>query len=125
MPTNATIVVCLCAEWCGVCREYRAPFDAIADQHRDHAFHWADIEDEPDWPDALEIESFPTVLVQRGDAVLFLGPVLPQPGHLARLLASFATLDEAQVQAHVAATEERRLWQQAREFGRRIAAAQG
>jgi thiol-disulfide isomerase/thioredoxin len=121
MSADALIVICLCAEWCGVCREYREGFDALARRHDHFGFHWADIEDEADWPDALDIESFPTVLVQRGEHVLFLGPTLPQHTHLARMLESLSAMDEAEAARYVMATEERRGWQQARDFARRIA----
>ena len=38
--------VCLCAGWCGTCRDYRALFDALAQAHPEVRFEWVDIEDE-------------------------------------------------------------------------------
>jgi hypothetical protein len=39
----------------------------------------------------LDVETFPTLLIAEGDAVRFLGPLLPQAPVLARLLASLRT----------------------------------
>jgi thioredoxin-like negative regulator of GroEL len=79
------LVACLCAAWCGTCRDYRSTFDDAQARHGAHArFGWIDIEDDPDVPGALDIETFPTVLIARGDAVLFYGPLMPQPGVLMR-----------------------------------------
>lgn len=84
-------VICLCAQWCGTCREYRAVFDAQAQAHPDMHCVWVDVEDEPDLVGDLDVETFPTLLVGRvgaaGAALDFAGPLLPQPAILERLLA--------------------------------------
>jgi thiol-disulfide isomerase/thioredoxin len=86
-PDAELLVACLCAEWCGTCREYRAVFDAAEARHAEDArFGWVDVEDEPDVPGALDIETFPTLLIARGDVVLFYGPLTPQAGVLARTI---------------------------------------
>lgn len=110
-PDPEYLVICLCADWCGVCRDYRPGFEALAKVHADIGFHWVDIEDEPDWPDALEVESFPTVMIQRGETVLFLGPTLPQHTHLGRTLDSLLTMSEDEARRHVESNPERREWQ--------------
>lgn len=114
------LVMCLCAEWCGVCRDYRAGFESLAAQYAGTGFHWIDIEDEPDWPDTLEIESFPTVMIQRGDTVLYLGPTLPQHNHLARTLESLLAMDAEDARRYAEATEERRGWQAAARFADKL-----
>lgn len=81
-------VVCLCAGWCGVCRDYRAVFDQLAASHPEARFEWVDVEDEEDIPGDLDVETFPTVLIADGEAARFLGPVLPQAGVLGRMLSS-------------------------------------
>jgi thioredoxin 1 len=80
------LVVCLCAEWCGTCRDYRAPLKAVAATHPQHAFAWIDIEDEAELAGEIDIETFPTLLVLEGAQVLFYGPVLPGEEGLRRLL---------------------------------------
>ena len=81
-------VVCLCAAWCNVCRDYRAVFDALALQHPQAHFVWVDIEDEEDLAGELDVETFPTLLLADGLHARFLGPLLPQAGVLARMLSS-------------------------------------
>ena len=63
-------VVCLCAGWCGVCREYQPLFGALAVQHPGIRFQWVDVEDESDVVGDLDIETFPTLLM----------PMKPVPG---------------------------------------------
>ncbi len=79
-------VVCLCAEWCGVCRQWNPVFDALRDRYPQVAFAWVDVEDEADAMGDLEIETFPTLLVAQGPDVRFLGPVQPSAVQVARLL---------------------------------------
>ena len=80
------LVVCLCAEWCGTCREYRDPLKAVAADFPQHAFAWIDIEDEAELAGDVDIETFPTLLVLEVPQVLFYGPVLPGEEGLRRLL---------------------------------------
>ena len=79
-------VVCLCAAWCGVCRDYRAVFDEAARTHPSLVFRWIDVEDEAELLDPLEVENFPTLLVIVNDEPRFFGPVRPQPETLERLI---------------------------------------
>jgi thioredoxin 1 len=83
------LVACLCAQWCGTCKDYRTVFDALRDALGAQAqFVWVDIEDEADALGDVDVEDFPTLLVARGDALLFFGPLTPQPQTLARLVRS-------------------------------------
>jgi len=81
-------VICLCAAWCGVCRDWRAAFEEAAAAQPAWRFAWVDVEDEADAMGEVEIETFPTLLVARGSEPLFLGPVPPSAAQLQRLLAS-------------------------------------
>ena len=81
-------VICLCAEWCNVCREWRGAFEQLAAAHPRLRFAWIDVEDEAQAMGDVDIETFPTMLVARGDSPRFFGPVQPSAAHLARLLAS-------------------------------------
>ena len=80
-------VACLCAAWCGVCRDWLPLFTAQARAHPAMHFAWVDVEDEDDTMGDVDIETFPTLLVGRGDEVLYLAPIPPMPSQFTRLLA--------------------------------------
>jgi thiol-disulfide isomerase/thioredoxin len=80
-------VACLCAAWCGVCRDWLPMFTAQARAHPDLRFAWVDVEDEDETMGEVDIETFPTLLVGRGDQVLFLAPIPPLATQFTRLLA--------------------------------------
>jgi len=83
-------VACLCAAWCGTCREYRATFDSVAAACPDARFAWIDIEDEADFVDPVEVENFPTLLIAVRDEPVFFGPLTPHRETLVRLVRSHA-----------------------------------
>jgi thiol-disulfide isomerase/thioredoxin len=80
-------VVCLCAAWCGTCREYEVLFAALQQGAPGHRYRWIDIEDEADLVGDIDVETFPTLMVAWQGRVLFAGPVLPRLGDAQRLLA--------------------------------------
>ncbi len=82
-------IVCLCADWCGVCREWRETFTAEAARHPDLKFAWVDVEEEDEAMGEIDIETFPTVLAAHGSEVLFLGPMVPTGGQFARHVAAW------------------------------------
>lgn len=90
-PGSGWWAVCLCANWCGTCREYRPIFDDLAAAHPQMRFVWVDIEDESDLAGDLDVETFPTLLIADGERARFLGPLLPQAAVLTRLLTSLQT----------------------------------
>lgn len=85
---DALWVVCLCAEWCGACREYRPLFEQVAQAHPGLRFAWVDIEDHADLADDFDVETFPTLLVAGNEGTRFLGPLLPHAETLTRLLSA-------------------------------------
>lgn len=80
-------VACLCAAWCGVCRDFLPMFTAQAGANPHMRFAWVDVEDEDEAMGDVDIETFPTLLVARGDEVLFLAPIPPLAAQFTRLLA--------------------------------------
>ena len=106
------LIACLCAEWCDNCRKYRPGFLALAEEFPQSDFRWVDIEDEADHVGDIEVENFPTLLIQRGEDVLFYGPLLPHIDHLRRLVAVFLGQTPAESQAYATATPERTAWQE-------------
>ena len=89
----SVLVVCLCAEWCGVCREYRSRFEQMQATFPQARFLWIDVEDEADLLHPLDVEDFPTLLLAVGDAPRFFGTITPQAQTLERLIR--AQLDNA------------------------------
>lgn len=104
-------VICLCAEWCGTCREYRVAFDALASAGIGAQFRWLDIENEAEAVGDLDVENFPTLFIARGGNVLFYGTMLPHISHLERLLEIYMgqTLEESR--AYALSVPERQAWQ--------------
>ena len=91
---NDVLVACLCAEWCGVCRDYRSSFEqvkaAIQLEYPQAQFLWIDVEDEADLLHPLDVEDFPTLLIAVADTPRFFGPLTPQAQTLERMVRSTA-----------------------------------
>jgi thiol-disulfide isomerase/thioredoxin len=76
--TPALWVLCLCAEWCGTCREYQPLFKQLAVDMPQARFVWIDVEAHDDLLQDLDIENFPTlVIVDAQQQARFAGTVLP------------------------------------------------
>ena len=105
------VVICLCAQWCGTCRDYRAGFDELAATFPDVRFDWVDIEDQADELGDLDVENFPTVYIRRGESVLFFGTMLPYVGNLRRLIETFQEQTFEQSRDYARATPQRAGWQ--------------
>lgn len=82
----STLVVCLCAEWCAVCRDFKAEYRALAQQHPEILFAYLDIEDDEALIGALDLDDFPTLAVFRGNALVHFGVVKAERDNIARLL---------------------------------------
>ena len=87
------LVVCLCAEWCGVCRDYRSSFEqvkvAVQADHPQAQFLWLDVEDETDLLHPFDdVDDFPTLLIAVAETPRFFGSLTPQPQTLERLVRS-------------------------------------
>lgn len=104
-------VVCLCAEWCGTCRSYKTEFDQLSRHLPGVEFRWVDIEKEEEDLGDLDVENFPTILIRRSGLILFFGTILPQIGHLKRLIEVFVEQTPAQSAAYAHANQERSAWQ--------------
>ena len=117
------IVACLCAQWCGTCATYRATFEELAARHPDKLFVWVDIEDQADVVGELDIENFPTLLIQQDDHVAFFGTVLPDGGLAHRMVQAQQALSAQELAALAISTEERRSWQRDNNLRTMLAAA--
>lgn len=101
VPGPVLDIVCLCAAWCGTCRDYEATFAALQSALPGHRYRWIDIEDEAELAGDIDVETFPTLMLAHRGRVLFAGPVLPRLGDAQRLV-------EVQLQAVVASPERAR-----------------
>ena len=104
-------VACLCAAWCGTCESYRATFDELAARHPDKFFIWIDIEDHADVVGDLDVENFPTLLIQHHELVAFFGTMLPDVGVAHRLVQSTAAQSDEELQELIINNSERADWQ--------------
>lgn len=120
--TPEFLVACLCAAWCGTCRDYQAGFHALAERFPTARFLWIDIEDDADLVDDYDVENFPTLLIQRDDTVVFFGTMLPHLDLLQRTLESFHTQTPEESRYHAHADPLRRSWQTERNLRRALAA---
>jgi len=105
------VIACLCAGWCGSCRDYASPFAAWAERNPQHHFVWIDIEDQADLVGDLDIDNFPTLLIQRGSTVSFFGPTEPDTRLADRLLQAQTTKSHAELEQDAQTSAERRAWQ--------------
>lgn len=74
----------LCAQWCGVCRDYM-PF-VQTQGSTDEQWVWVDVETHADLLGDLDVDNFPTLLITEAGVVRFLGTVTPQPVVAQRLV---------------------------------------
>lgn len=112
LAQDRLVVACLCAAWCGTCASYRAVFEELASRHPDKYFLWVDIEDHADLVGDLDVENFPTLLIQRHEHVAFFGTMLPDPNVAHRLIQTQAELSDEELARQAASSAERRQWQQ-------------
>jgi thioredoxin 1 len=104
-PVSDGWVICLCADWCGLCRDYQVVFAQMAERYPAFRFAWLDIEDQSDLVGDLEVETFPTLLLADAQGTRFFGPLTPQASTLSRLLDSLAR-SSLQVTPHLPATQQ-------------------
>ena len=110
-PTPSLLVACLCADWCGACREYQSRFKQLQAAFPDVQFVWVDVEDESELVDPVEVENFPTLLMATPEGVQFFGTVMPHLETLQRLIET-RLAPGAPAQAHEPMVEAlaKRLW---------------
>jgi thiol-disulfide isomerase/thioredoxin len=85
-PHDELLVACLCADWCGTCRDYQATFEQMQAKSPGIQFLWIDVEDECELVDPIEVENFPTLLIATRQQVRFYGTVMPHLEILQRLI---------------------------------------
>lgn len=103
-PSTPDFIACLCAVWCGTCRDYQERFEAMQTIYPQAQLLWVDIEDMADVVDPVDLENFPTLLIAKAGELRFYGVVTPQKETLERLLA--AKLEASSPALHHAEAEQ-------------------
>ncbi|MBW4049447.1 MAG: thioredoxin [Proteobacteria bacterium] len=94
---DGLIVACLCAQWCSVCRQWKASFESLATQFHEACWVWVDVEDKADVLGDFEPDDFPVLAVQRGAHLLFCATLPQQTRIWQRLIEELGALDQTQV----------------------------
>ena len=89
------LVACLCAQWCGTCRDYRPLFDQLQTEFAGAQFVWIDIEEDADLVDPVEVDDFPTLLVVADGQARFFGTLTPHIDTLRRILQTQLSAERA------------------------------
>lgn len=84
---GAIKILVVCADWCSVCRDYRATLNDFPE----FDIKWIDINDFESLTEEIEIETFPTVIIVNKMDVLFFGSVEPNKNSLTSLLSAVKT----------------------------------
>ncbi|MDP1656510.1 MAG: thioredoxin domain-containing protein [Hylemonella sp.] len=79
-------VVCLCASWCGVCRDFVSQYQDTMRATPSVVFDWYDIEDDVERLGDVDVESFPCILIGVQGEPVFFGPITPNRGSLELLI---------------------------------------
>ena len=85
-PASSLLIACLCAQWCGTCRDYRPLFEQLQSEFGAARFVWLDVEVEADLVDPIDVEDFPTLLIAGGGQARFFGTLTPHLETLRRLV---------------------------------------
>jgi len=112
LNSDLSVIACLCAAWCDTCTQYRSVFQELSLKHPDKHFVWIDIEDQADTLGDIDVENFPTLLIQQGDAVAFYGTVLPDMQLADRLIQVQCARSKNEIQKDAEKNAERKRWQQ-------------
>jgi thioredoxin 1 len=120
LANDEWVVACLCAAWCGSCREYETAFAQLAERHPQHRFVWIDIEDQADVVGDFDVDNFPTLLIQHGATVAFFGTMEPEIRLAERIFVTYLQKPDEELQADVVSKEQHRIWQRDVELGKRL-----
>lgn len=87
LRTNAEIrVICLCAAWCSVCRDFIETYRSAQEGDPNVVYELLDIEDDVERLGEVEVENFPCVLVGAQGEPVFFGAIAPNRASLERLI---------------------------------------
>ena len=88
LANGELLVVGLCADWCGTCKEFRPALERIAATMPLVTFVWLDVEDDSALAGDIDIENFPSLAVFRDGQAMHYGVTDPLQGVVVRLLGA-------------------------------------
>lgn len=94
-PSADLVVIALCAQWCGTCREFRLLMEGLAADRPGLVFVWADIEDDAALVGDIEVENFPTLAIFSRGRAMYSGLVLPQVAVVEQLIRAIEAVGTA------------------------------
>lgn len=111
LDDSTWVLACFCADWCGSCRQYRPQLEELATSRKDALFFWVDIEDHADMLGELDIDKFPTIVIQRGNIVAFYSCIHPDAKLADRILQSMMDETPETLALQAKSNDERQMWQ--------------
>ena len=91
MDDDTLLVACLCAQWCNICRDWRAEFEALARRFPEARFVWVDVEDDADRLGDYDPDNFPVLALQRGARLLYCATQAQHAPTWQRMIEAYAT----------------------------------